>query len=161
MANPNQPNPPNVQQYITPAPGGPAASINSAGPGTTLWALDSTGLCYYTATNSLVAHAGGGQALGTPILTNIVRFTTVATIADSGTLPATSVAGTAINANITSGLGLEITVANAGANSMNVFPATGEQINALGANAAFALAAGKTAIFTCTSSGQWHAVLSA
>lgn len=98
--------------------------------------------------NGLTAHAGGGQGAATPIPTCIARFTTVATAADSSVLPPS--AG-----------GMQITVANAGAASMNVFPAVGEQINALGTNAAFALAAGKTATFTCAVPGQWHAVLSA
>jgi hypothetical protein len=44
---------------------------------------------------------------------------------------------------------------------MNVFPASGEAINALGANAAFALAAGKTATFYCYTAAQWHSILSA
>jgi hypothetical protein len=107
-----------------------------------------TGQMYNSAQDTLTAHAGGGQANGTPIMSMTTRFTVVATIADSGTLLA-SVAG------------MEITVINAAANSMNVFPATGEQINALGANAAFALAGGKTATFFCCTAGQWHSILSA
>lgn len=99
-------------------------------------------------TNNIVAHAGGGQALATPLATVINRITTVATAADSVLLPAS--AG-----------GMSLTVANAGANSMNVFPAGADQINALGASAAFAVAAGKAATFYCTNAGQWHAVLSA
>lgn len=98
--------------------------------------------------NGLTAHAGGGQGSATPITTCIARFTTVATLADSSVLPASSG-------------GMQITVSNAGAQSMNVFPAGAEQINALGASTAFALAAGKTASFTCAVAGQWHAVLSA
>ena len=74
---------------------------------------------------------------------------TLATGGDSAVLPASKA-------------GMQITVSNAaGVNSMNVFPAAGEQINALGANAAFALAAGKSASFFCAANGQWHAVLSA
>jgi hypothetical protein len=46
-------------------------------------------------------------------------------------------------------------------NSMNVFPATGEAINALGANAAYALATLKTVTFFCMSVGLWHTVLTA
>jgi hypothetical protein len=56
---------------------------------------------------------------------------------------------------------MQLTVSNATATSMNVFPATGEQVNALAVNAAYALAAGKTASFTSAVNGQWHAVLSA
>jgi hypothetical protein len=99
-------------------------------------------------TNGIVAHAGGGQALATPLTTMLNRITTVATIADSVVLPAAVP-------------GLQIQVANAAANSCNVFPAGADQINALGASAAFALAGAKTAQFSCNSAGQWHSILSA
>lgn len=99
-------------------------------------------------TNGIVAHAGGGQAGGTLVTTVLNRVTTVATIADSVLLPA-------------SVPGMQITVANGAANSLNLFPAVGDQINALGANAAFAIAGGKTATLYCMVAGQWHAVLSA
>lgn len=96
----------------------------------------------------LTAHAGGGQGSATPITAMVARFTTVATIADSAILPV-AVAG------------LEITVINAASNSMNVFPDVGSTINALGANAAFALAGGKTVTFFTTKAGAWHGILSA
>lgn len=103
----------------------------------------------YTTQNALTAFAGGGQASGTPITADIARFTIVASANDSGKMPA-ALAGRCV------------TVSNAAAaNSMNVFPQTGEAINALGANAAFALAANKSAEFTCAVAGQWHAVLTA
>ena len=98
--------------------------------------------------NTLTAKAGGGQQVATPITTVLNRYTTVATTGDSGTLPV------AVG-------GLQITITNAGANSMNVFPNTGDQINGGGANVAYALAAGKTAAFNSAGPGVWHAVLSA
>ena len=99
--------------------------------------------------DGLTAHAGGGQAGATPITTAIARFTVVATAGDSALLPA-------------SAPGLEITVINAtAATSLNVFPQAGDQVNALGANVAFALAGAKTATFYCTVAGQWHSILSA
>jgi predicted alternative tryptophan synthase beta-subunit len=58
--------------------------------------------------------------------------------------------------------GEDLVVINAAAaNSMNVFPAVGEKINAAAANAAFAMAANKTAVFYVTGAGQWHALLTA
>jgi hypothetical protein len=103
----------------------------------------------FSATDGLTAHAGGGQANATPITTQMARFTTVATAADSAVLPSAVP-------------GMSYTVSNAAAaNSMNVFPATGEIINALAANAAFAVAAGKTCEFVCMKTGQWHTLLSA
>lgn len=96
----------------------------------------------------LTAKAGGGQLGGPTINRMLNRFTVVASIADSATLPA-------------SAKGLSVTIVNAATNSMNVFPFTGDAVNALGVNVAFALAGGKTATFYCTSVGQWHTILSA
>ena len=101
-----------------------------------------------SAKDGLTALAGGAQA-GTALTTMINRITTVVTAADSVQLPV-------------SAAGISLVVVNAAAaNSMNVFPQTGDAINALAANAAFAIAAGKTATFYCTAAGRWHSVLSA
>jgi hypothetical protein len=55
-----------------------------------------------------------------------------------------------------------VTVINAAAsNAMNLFPATGDAINALSANTAFSIVAGKTALLVCAVAGTWHLVLSA
>lgn len=97
--------------------------------------------------DSMTALAGGGQLGASPITAAIARFTTVATPGDSSLLPA-------------SVPGLILTVINAGANSMNVFPLGTDKINALSASASFAIAAGKTCQFTCTAIGQWHTLLS-
>jgi hypothetical protein len=102
----------------------------------------------FTSSNAMTAHAGGGQANGTLCASYINRFTTVATAGDSALLPKSQP-------------GLEIHVVNAGAASMNVFPQSGDSINGGSANAAVALAAGKSAIYGCAIAGQWHAVLSA
>lgn len=99
--------------------------------------------------DALVAHAGGGQALGTPITTNFARVTTVVTAGDSMTLPK-ALAGTDI-----------VLVNAAAANSMNVFPAVGEGINALANDSAFAMAANKTALFNCVVNGKWNVILTA
>lgn len=141
---------------------GSGPPVNIAAPGSvspSLYLDKSNGVMYinsgqgwkedlFSAADSLTAHAGGGQGSATPITTQMARFTTVATIADSSVLPS------AIP-------GMSYTVMNAGAASMNVFPATGEIINALSANAAFAVASGKTCEFVCAKAGQWHTILSA
>jgi len=120
-----------------------------------VWTLDGPGsgavgnFPTVTAQDGLTAHAGGGQGSATALPAQINRVTTVASANDSVVLPAAKA-------------GLQVTVVNAAAaNSMNVFPATGDAINALGANAAYAMTANKTAQFFCTANGQWHAVLSA
>jgi len=127
-------------------------STTGAPPGTFTkqWAIDmTTGLIQSSVQNGLTAKAGGGQGGGPTIGSKIVRVTTVATAADSITLPA-ALAGN------------EITVINAAAaNAMNIFPATGEQINILGANAALSLAVNKTITFYCAVAGQWNSILTA
>lgn len=98
--------------------------------------------------DGLTARAGGGQS--TTSLDNSAsgyRVTTVANLGDSITLPPAQ-----------PGLILAVTNA-AAANAMNVFPSKGDSINALGVNAAFAMAANKCALFICASTGQWHTVL--
>lgn len=99
-----------------------------------------------SAQDSMTAHAGGGQGSATPITTQNARFTVVATLGDSSVLPLLIP-------------GLIISVANAGAASMNVFPAVGQNMNGV-ANASFAVAAGKNAIFVGYAS-TWHSLLSA
>jgi hypothetical protein len=102
-----------------------------------------------TPVNGLTAHAGGGQAGATPLTGDVNRVTTVATAADSVLLPAAKA-------------GLKLTVINAAAaNSMNVFPAAGDAINAAAANAAQALAAGKADLFVCAVDGVWNTIASA
>ena len=102
-----------------------------------------------SSTNNITALAGGAQAGATALTTVINRITTVVTAGDSVRLP-TSVAG------------LQVTVYNAAAvNATNVFPNTGDAINALAANTAFSLPAGKNATFGSAVNGTWHAIVSA
>lgn len=93
--------------------------------------------------NNVTATAGGGQSAVATITATTTRVATVATAGDSVTLPKAAP-------------GLRYTIMNkAAANSMNVFPFLGDTINALSVNAAFALAATKSADFICTGAGQW------
>jgi len=102
-----------------------------------------------SSTNAITAYAGGGQANAVALTASFNRVTTVASAADSVKLP-TAVAGA------------QVTVFNkAATNSLNVFPATGDIINALSANAAYALAVTKGAIFTCVVTGTWDTILTA
>lgn len=98
--------------------------------------------------NGIAAFATGGQAGGTPLSACLNRVTTVTTLGDSVRLmPAVG--------------GLQITVSNAGAAGLNVFPNTGDAINGTAINTAFAVPAGKTVTFGSMVAGQWHAILSA
>jgi hypothetical protein len=93
--------------------------------------------------DGLVANSGGVQAGATPITSSIARFTTVGGAGYSSVLP--PAAG-----------GLNITVINAGANVMNVFPAGSDQINALAS--AFPLPVGGVVEFFTTVAGKWHTI---
>lgn len=98
--------------------------------------------------NAITALAGGGQSTSLQNYRHL-RVTVVATGNDSITLPK-AIAG------------MSMTVTNAdSADSMNVFPALGDSINALGANAAYAMAANKMSLFTCALTGAWHAIVTA
>lgn len=112
-------------------------------------AVGSPGPFSGTAQNGITAFAGGGQASAVLLTQKYNRVTTVGTAADSVKLPPALP-------------GLEQFVVNAAAaNSMNVFPSTGDAINALAANAAFAMAANTRAVFFCAVAGTWNCILSA
>jgi hypothetical protein len=111
-------------------------------------ALTVTGNFVESAQDGITAFATGGQGSAVQLTALNSRVAVCATTGDSVKLMA-------------SVTGLTVTVANAGAASCNVFPAVGEAINAGAANAAFAVAAGKTASFTCYAVGRWHSILSA
>jgi hypothetical protein len=99
--------------------------------------------------DNITAKAGGGQATAVLMTAAMNRITIVATGNDSVKLPP-SVAG------------LDVVIINAAAsNAANVYPATGDQINVLGVNAAFSVAANKVATFYCCTAGQWHSILTA
>ena len=88
------------------------------------------------------AFAGGGQFGATNLTDNDNLISTVATTGDSvKLLPA-------VKNTIQ-------TVRNYGANAMNVFPQAAEQIDSLGANVAFSLAAGATITFACFVNGTF------
>lgn len=120
--------------------------VSTAGTGATAVFSRATGM---TTANGLTAHAGGGQASGLLLTASINRITTVTSANDSVKLPP-SVAGTSI------------TVINAAAaNSMNVYPSSGEAINAIAADSPFAMVANKTATFHCAVAGTWNSILTA
>lgn len=108
-----------------------------------------SGYFYDSAANAITAFAGGGQGSATQLAKGINRVTVVATAGDSVKLPA-AVAG------------MHVVVINAdAADAMDCFPASGEIINALAANAAISVAANKTIAFFCAVAGQWNSILTA
>jgi hypothetical protein len=99
-------------------------------------------------TAGITAFAGGGQASAVLLTTSYNRVSTVASAGDSVKLPAALP-------------GSRVYVFNKSATSMNLFPSTGDNINALADDAAFAMAAGAEAIFLCMVSGTWDTILGA
>jgi hypothetical protein len=109
--------------------------------------LAASGRIALKANGSGLSAAGTTQGTATAITKQTNEFTTVA--ASSGArLPSPE-------------QGEFIFVANAGANALSVYPATGHSINALAANAAFSLAVGKNALFWAATASKWYAILSA
>lgn len=109
--------------------------------------LAASGRVALKANGSGLSGAGTTQGTATAITKQTNEFTTVA--ASSGArLPSPE-------------QGEFIFVANAGANALSVYPNTGHSINALAANAAFSLAAGKNALFWAATATKWYVILSA
>jgi hypothetical protein len=94
--------------------------------------------------SAAVSAAGATQATATALVSNINNVTVVAAAADGVRLP-TAVAG------------MRILVRNSDAlDTLKIYPATGAQINALGANAASTLTAGLTIELMATTTTQWY-----
>ena len=106
-----------------------ASSVAFGGGGTVAYLASPTftGNIKKSVQTGITAFASGGQASATAITADIAQVTTVATTDDSVKLPVAAV-------------GMDITIINQGANSLNVFGQTGDGINAGGANAAYAVA---------------------
>lgn len=101
-------------------------------------------LASYQLDTGLTAFAGGGQASATGLGSSYNVFTVVATAGDSAVLTSLHPKGT------------KIFVKNNGANAMDIFPFTGDEIDTLGINVAVSLPAGKAIIFmTTTVNDTW------
>lgn len=97
------------------------------GVSTTNWVSESSIQPIYRTTTGLAAHAGGGQALATPLSYGTDVITVCDTLNDSVILP-------------TPVLGQTVIVINRGAAACDVFPGVGEKINNGAANAPYSLA---------------------
>lgn len=107
------------------------------------------GILGITRESGITAFAGGGQTSAYQLTYGLNRVTVVASANDSVKLPVCLGSKVVIVAN------------NDAADSLNVFGQTGETINALSANTAFAVAANKVAIFVCAADGAWYTILTA
>lgn len=103
------------------------------------------------AVDNITALAGGGQytvGSGPNIDYDIVRVSVTTSTGDSVTLPP-AIAGR------------QIFIINAGANTLDVYPASGDAINASGANGTFAITTNKSAFFCAAGTLHWQSNLTA
>lgn len=92
----------------------------------------------------ITATPGGAKAGAIQLDRSLNRIDVVATATNSALLPK-AIAGSIVY------------VTNAGANSANLYGQNVDTINAAATATAYALAAGKTAIFVCHEVGKWYA----
>jgi len=104
-----------------------------------------TGLLYESATDGIVATAGGGQANAAQISTEVARIITVATKGDSVKLPSASKPG------------LTIVVINHGANPMQVYGLGTDTVNDNAFATGVSQMQNSEVIYTCTIIGKWYA----
>ncbi|HWS94165.1 MAG TPA: hypothetical protein VN306_17260 [Mycobacterium sp.] len=90
----------------------------------------------------VTAHATGGQANATQLTASQVQVSTVASLNDSVKLPPSQA-------------GLQITIVNNGANSMQVFGTGSDTINGVAAGTGVAQAAAAVTIYYCFVAGNW------
>lgn len=133
----------------------PSGPIPSFTPGKALqdgYALNKLSGLIGSTQNNITAQADGTKANATQITAAKARVTTVAGAADSVKLPPGYP-------------GLEVTLYNAGANSMQVFGSGNDTINDVATDIGVAQANGLSAVYTCydvvAGVGIWGRVLSA
>lgn len=100
----------------------------------------------YSTGIALTAKAGGGADVGNPLTGEFNQVTTVATEDDSKTLSGAK-------------LGLRIAVINQGANKMQIFPNTGDEINSLGVDQPFDLLPGEKVVFLGEGVDNWESIV--
>jgi hypothetical protein len=123
----------------------PPASVYPSGPALIDMSVIAAG-GGHSAVNAIVARAGGGQPLATPLPAGINRIATCATAGDSVMLPV-SVGGQIV------------AVYNAGAAACTVYPAIAT--STINGAASASLPNTKSALFCSSATGAWFMVLSA
>jgi hypothetical protein len=108
---------------------------------------DEDNIPLFSVTSGITADTGSAQGNGV-LTSSINQIATCANAGDAVTLPAAKP-------------GKVLWIVNDGANSADVFPASGDNIDEAGANAAKALAADAEMQFICTSAGHWSTITSA
>lgn len=104
----------------------------------------SNGLQTLAVSNGLTAHAGGTQGAALALTASVNRVATVATAADSVSLPA-------------SAAGLVVTVINDAALAMQVFGAGTDTINGVATATGVSQIGKSVVVYSCAVAGSWHA----
>lgn len=131
-----------ARTYTIPDAGADANFLMSQGNQTIAGTKTFSGVVVLPSVNGITAFSGGGQGSATAITAMINRITTCAAAGDSVKLP-------------TAAPGLFLTISNSGVAYANVFPASGDAIDALAINTAVSLPAGVRITFTCSVAGTW------
>ena len=100
---------------------------------------------FYLSVSASVSAAGATQGTATALTSSINIVTTVA-------------ASTGVSLPTPSQGGVEITVVNNGANTLNVYPASGGTIESLAVNVPITLSAGARATYIASSTTQWWVI---
>jgi hypothetical protein len=100
--------------------------------------------------SSVTGLTAAGSTQGTALALDYTTYQRVSTVAAS--------TGVRLPAAVA---GARIVVFNMGANALAVYPSTGENINALAANAALSITAAKGAEFVCCATGSWCTITGA
>jgi len=101
----------------------------------------------FSVTSGITADTGSAQGNGV-LTASINQISVCGNAGDAVTLPAAKP-------------GKVLWVFNDGANASDVFPASGDNIDEAGANAALSVAANAEVQFVCTSAGHWSTITSA
>jgi hypothetical protein len=142
QANPVAPSPPTGKEFtVFDTRLARGAAPQSVGMSLTTIAADTWTVMQSTA--GLTALAGGGLSGATQLKVGLNQVTTVATAADSVVLPTCIV-------------GSIVLLTNAGANSMTVYAANSELINATAGATGIAQAAGVTNLYDCPATTHWY-----
>ena len=113
------------------------------------------------------AGAWDSEGLGTGYVGSFQTFSSIDSLTASGQTLAfaqsrfTTVAAGQSTYLPSAAVGISLTVINAGANPLSVYPATGQYINALSVNVSYVIPVGGVCEFFTTNTTTWHTVLSA
>lgn len=118
----------------------PNLTLNTVTTGT----LTETGGILFSTTTGITA-AGADQAGATALTTTSLSVVSTVAASTGVRLP-------------TAVIGMRITVRNTGANTLNVYPATGAAIGTAGTNVAVNIVAGASATYAATSTTQWYTI---